>query len=343
MSLTFTSWTACTDAAGTPYTLDWTDEAAVRGTYWRRRLEALRQALAERYLAISLTTPAWLQTEIEHVPPVEHTLLRSWTASFDAAIDSLLPLYADNTRPTGTDYTGLADSALALTEAVALTRIGAAARVRYLQGMPPGADWVYQQYRLLQLMTHGSFRHLYLHPLSGIDPTPTERLTVAAAAYREISGAASWAAALAGFNAAAWQVVAPGDQPPAHYATHYPAGFGGPESWDMYRLRHEYTLSPRSSAIAREVDAYITGASTPRVVHHAIDVHQDHDHPAAEDALVRVTHQTTPNTDPTITATVGDFGDATVTEPASDTRRGWAASTVWTIARYDVTGGFTFQ
>jgi hypothetical protein len=142
MALTFTSWTNYTDEDGAK-TLGWSSTDAIRGHLLRPHAEAVRQAIKERYLAVGGTGPTILQAEI----PLGGPALEDWPWAVQLAVSTLITAYVNHTDSSG-DWSGQA-AIPAWTEAEILADIGAA---RISSGGFLSADWIYQQYQILNLL-----------------------------------------------------------------------------------------------------------------------------------------------------------------------------------------------
>lgn len=194
MGITFTSWAACDD--GVNPTLDWSSASGLRGRLPRRFCEAIRQALIERAADVGIDAgyiPACLAGT---------TLAPQWFDRFDTEMSSTLVAYVDHRDHAG-DWSGLAPAFTPplWTESAILAAIGAPARLPPPASMEDWgvAEWIYQQYQILNMLRIGWAGRLRFVVFQGGSP-PAAWLP-----QREGSTANdTWANTVAAYNAAPW-------------------------------------------------------------------------------------------------------------------------------------------
>jgi hypothetical protein len=232
MSLTFTDWTACTDdGTGQAFALNWTADTGLLP--WIH-LEAIRQAIAERYAAAGLTLTGVLASPLA----VGSVNLYGIGTAIDAAITALIPAYV-NHLDNGGDWEGQTTCAPVWTSATILAAIGVASRITVGNlGTPLSAAWARQVYALINLLRWAiGFYDDYQEHGFVTNCTWDRRLV-------QYSFCPSWAALEAKWVAeGVWVPATPYewgiDAPPYSTAMWNPGNPGG--AWSaMYRFRESY-------------------------------------------------------------------------------------------------------
>lgn len=250
--------------------------------------EALRLAIVERATAVGESIPSILSSAVA----TGGLPTAAWAAAVDDLLDALIPQFTNTT---------IAAPFAAWDEAAILTAIGAGSRVKVAgAGYIFRAAWAQQVRAILnELLTHeGS-------------------LAYSTGSARGVTGVdgRSFADTVTAFNAAAWGSAGPG--PVGHYA-YAEAGF-----FMIKRTRRSYTGTVADGA-AYELWAEVSGSLADVNTNPNGDTFEDNDHGWSEGWNLAYSG----TGDGTLsTWTFGDFGDATVTEPAPDSGRGWRLGT----------------
>ena len=219
--------------------------------------------------------------------PADAAFDLTWWQTWEAALDDLIVLYADHTLyPLANpwDWTAM------------LAYLGDGSRLTLAADAAFTVAWATQQHEVLNA--------LQLH---------TMLMSYSTGSARGVDGVndRDWADTLTEFNATAWGSATPG--PVGHYAYKESAFF------IVKRTRRSFTSTVQAGA-AYELLAEVSGDLSEVNTNPNGDFFEDNDHGWSEGLNV-VDSGTFATT--TYDATFGDPGDATVTEPAAETGRGW--------------------
>jgi hypothetical protein len=149
MDITFTDWETGEYDTGETFTLDWTSADTLRHAPLLPVIEALRQAVIERYRAAQ-----WTVSSILKDPITPHTVNLYLVCSvIDFAIADLIPRFVNHTD-NGGNWHGVSPLEIAppWTESAICDAIGCASLDHVSQNTPPSPDWAIQCHSVLNLL-----------------------------------------------------------------------------------------------------------------------------------------------------------------------------------------------
>jgi len=319
MALTFTSWTNYTDEDGAK-TLDWSSADAIRGYPLRPHAEAVRQAIAERYLATGTSVPAALSVAVPLMGPA----FAAWAAAVQAAITDRMAAFVNHLDSSG-DWSGQ-DTVPLWNEAAILANLGIS---RLDPGGFPSADWIFQQRQVLNL--------LVWNKISGTN----QFLWQPYSAGQKFGSGVSWDDASAAFSSASWTlpVVLP------YGASHWVQNLGGGR-YQFVRARSMPRVALFSDPFSVLVDFY--------PIFDAIGEYENNDYPGSVPGkLFRAVSDSSAPKGATKYLEIGNFPDANlITHPIDDLGKAgwkWASPgdsgylTFTQVSKFNTPGGFIFQ
>lgn len=337
MPLTFTSWTACDDPANP--TLDWSSPAALDGRLAWRYAEALRQALHERFEFVhDYQIPVISKL---YAPLTDgRRITDAWIAEFDAYMTALFDEWFVNHTAGGGAWHGVADPALFAPPWTKADLLALCTEATRISTRRLSSAWAFQQYELLQLLRWtradgywNSGGTGYFPGFGGLmydwGPIMSDAVNDE---ERHSSTQVLWAAAVAEFNAYAWNPSAFPKRGPNHLAVLKSA----PPAYSITRERWTWTTDGYQPTHAANVDfyAWFTAATDTEAA-------RDYTGALANKWSRLVTDAVHPAGGGEYSLVLGDFGDNNCTQPPP--ANGWAIDFVSAILKGDVAGGFIFQ
>lgn len=321
----------------------WTSEGMSWDDLHDKRLypyiEAIRQATIERATVIGASVAADFQTPLTQSMIADYRQVRQTGYQIQSYLDSWINGGGGAGRffVNSTDLSGNWDDSdhapPAWTEADMLDAIGATERVRISAGSLFTADWARQQYLMLNNLIWTSY--------------PAERSSTSNA--RKIwSGTGNWAAAVAGFNAAAWTGEPSNVSCPAHHVK----GWSGPEGYEIVRYRSIFRNASNFPTGLNHTSKSYCQLIKGRTARGTIGVFEDPDYGVDDSHWAEVNDNNVPGNGTKDSYYVGNFASNTLAQPALDgIVHGWMTGYYLpgyspgygvVIAKWDVTGGYAY-
>jgi len=338
MSITFTSWTAATDGP-TSYTLDWSSVAGMQASdtpHWIY-LEAIRQAANERYSLINptYTQPNYTFPLAEYVSP---QMLRANTSQFNfiKQIEKIIESGLFSELPANWAWVNYLDNSGSWHNVVqsrvpqftSMSSVATELGITWNPGSQGDSigEWALSIYQILNA----------LRWTTTIEFNFTGNVTSSRTQTARSATGATWAAAVATFNATPWTAA-------ADVFTGHVAEWDGVFGFRIVRGRGSLQVANIQTALAHQMQWYrlINDTWLPVAL---ITDYQNNDFVATEDST-QLLYTGTVNSNATeSTPIVGTYGDNTMTEPTPRPTPAWGMypSSSDILLKWDVTGGLTF-
>lgn len=276
--------------------------------------EELTEAFNERAKVVGLSTLAI---------PQKLSFIYNWAIDFENGITNMFPLFANHNYNNG-DYTEL-NVIPSWTESDMLTQIGASSRIKVKHFSVFSADWAKQQYDILNQLLW-TFENLTVNNVTG------------GGGLRRGSGS-SFSQAVSSWNSASWQSASD------HQEIEQSAS-NGIFGIDVTRRRIvDATLAlgfPSGILINKTITLY--SMFEKKATNSPTYENPDYTGANSNGTMDIVGINNTPNTDYTMTITVGDFSTITIHAPSGDWN-GWIqpSNPYYPVYKWNVSGGFNKQ